>query len=426
MLRIEQSVQELEKISEFSEFFIEYPKNGKRYPIVHYRDPKRRIYRDNGRISVNSLNKLLKNPLPTIRDYSQCNLIAHLGINEGIRDKLCSREKEEKLTVVLLKDFILSYWDYDNSTYLKKERELRGKEKTRDYCVKHVRAFNKHCLPLLRENLRLDEFTLPLMEKIQISMKEQGKANRTINETTEALKIPLKEAFKEGLIKDNIGDKIQYLRKSVTKERGILTEDEAKKLLTYLKESTTPKTWGRWRYLFVAIGYYTGMREGEILALKAEDLDSVNNVIDVRHSYKSEEKRLKCPKNGKTRESFPIPSQLMDEILEHAALNEGGFIFPSQKSKDLPINGKSIVKTFRTMLKAIGISDKEREERGLVFHSLRHGVATMLMDKGVDKEMVMKGLGHLTPSMTEHYSDHKTEEGRKRFIEATSGVIEYI
>ena len=434
MLRIEQNNRQLQTPTKFTEFFIDYPKNGiqgkkKRNPIVHYRDPKRRIFLDTGRISVVSLNKLLSTPLNTISTTSDCEMVALLGIQQGLRDKLFSREREKgkKLETVLLKDFILKYWDFDNSPYLKRDTELRGKSKGETYCKKAQRTFINNCLPIIGEDLRIDEFTPQLMEKIQLSMKENGKSNKTINEATSSIKIALGEAFRSGIISENIGDRIRLVKNSIKKERGILTEEEARKLLTYLKESTTPGTPGRKLYLITAIAYYGGLRAGEILSLKADSLRVEKNIIHVATSYNEREKRIKSTKNGEERESFPLPSQLMEELVEYSKLNEGGFLFPSPWDSERPWRETELSKAFSpTVETALGISKKEREERGIVFHSLRHGTATMMIAKGVDISLVKEGMGHKTRAMTEHYSKHETEEGTNRFIKATEGKIEYI
>lgn len=420
-----QNIKQLKNPKKFNDFKIDYPEG--RSPRVRFRDPKSGKFINNVKISVFELNKLLSSPLNRIETESDCELIASLSVREGLRDKLISKERKkgEKIQIIRLKDFILQYWDYENSKYLKTERELGGREKSPDYCKKHIGSYLTHCDPILGD-MRIDEFTPRLMEEIQLSMKEGGKANKTILQATETIRLPLREAYNDGIIKDNIADRISFKCSSNAKKRDILTDDEAERLIKYLRESTKPLTWERWRYLTVSIGYYTGMREGEILALKAEDLDTVNNVINVNHSYQFDEKRLKCPKNGETRYTIPLPSQLMEEIVEHSKLNEGGFIFFGQHDKTKPINGKAMPKMFYTALNAIGITEEERRKRNIVFHSLRHGTGTKLYDEGLSLETVGKALGHKTLTMTKHYSDHETEEGKKKLIEATKGKIKYI
>ena len=64
---------------------------------------------------------------------------------------------------------------------------------------------------------------------------------------------------------------------------------------------------------------------------------------------------------------------------------------------------------FYKALEQIGVSEAERKDRNIVFHSLRHFCATILKQRA-DKETVMAIMGHKTGDMTDHYSDHKTRE----------------
>ena len=84
-----------------------------------------------------------------------------------------------------------------------------------------------------------------------------------------------------------------------------------------------------------------------------------------------------------------IPSQIM-----HAALARTNPYF-TESSYVLYEN-----------LKKIGISTKERKERNIVFHSLRHFCATILAQE-TDIKIVKSVLGHRTEIMSEHYSNHE-------------------
>lgn len=430
-LKLNQTVQKLKNPKIIADFSIDYPSG--RAPRVRFRDPETGRLNNNLKISIFELNRLLSQPLPEISTKNHCEWVVNFAIREGLREKLFSKEKGKKLESILLKNFINTYWDYDNSPYLKKERELRGKEKGRTYCQKAQRTFINNCLPILDEDLRIDEFTPQMMEKIQLSMKENGKSNKTINEATSSIKIPLQEAFRNGIIPENVGEKIRLVKSSTKQKRGILTEEETVKLLTYLKESTTPGTPGRKLYLIVSLAYYGGMRIGEIIALNVDSLpkellsQGERIPLHISSSYNEREKRVKCTKNGEERDSFPIPSEIINELIGYHPTNKSGFLFTSPRDPEKPWRPTEVSKVYSpTVEKVLGITSKEREERGIVFHSLRHETATLMIANGVDINLVQKGMGHKTREMTEHYSDHETEEGKKRFNKETEGVIKYI
>ena len=60
-------------------------------------------------------------------------------------------------------------------------------------------------------------------------------------------------------------------------------------------------------------------------------------------------------------------------------------------------------------MEKIGINKKERKGRNIVFHSLRHFCATILVQRA-DLQLVMSILGHRTEKMSEHYSAHECQE----------------
>lgn len=65
--------------------------------------------------------------------------------------------------------------------------------------------------------------------------------------------------------------------------------------------------------------------------------------------------------------------------------------------------------SFYEAMAEIGISEEQRKERNIVFHSLRHFCATILSQR-TDMKTVQAILGHKTEKMSMHYSDHETQE----------------
>lgn len=396
-------------------------------PYIYFKDPITKVKLCNARFSVNKLNQLIKHSVDEITEDS----ISYIGfsiIQEGLLPKLLESKTKKNLRKKkeepLFSEYILNFWDYENSWYFKRERELKGRNLTESYSKNQGKSFENHCLSLIPKGLKLKDFTVELMETIQFDMREKGLAGRTINEATNSIKKALGEAYKHGDIDIDIASKLTGV-KNDTKQRGILTEEEGKKLLKYLKTSTTPNTFERWKYLICAIGYYTGMRVGEIEALKDEDLDIEKNLIHVRHNW-SNVSGLKTTKNGKTRKTFPISPILMKEIREYSKLNKDKtFIFSAKKSNEKPISRNEIDKVFNNALNSIGISEEKRKERVIVFHSLRHGFVSNALASGVSFDNVEKGVGHLTKSMTEHYT-HETEKSQENYIKATEQSIKYI
>lgn len=125
----------------------------------------------------------------------------------------------------------------------------------------------------------------------------------------------------------------------------------------------------------------TGMRQGEILSLKWEDIDLDRGVIFVRNT-----------KAGKMRE-LPIHAELL-EMLSKMERQEG-YIFSDEAGKPLSRFGEARGAFERAV--------KDARIFNFTFHDLRHTFASELIMKGVDIKTVQEYLGHSTVAVTERY-----------------------
>ncbi|MDA2920805.1 site-specific integrase [Desulfobacterota bacterium AH_259_B03_O07] len=131
----------------------------------------------------------------------------------------------------------------------------------------------------------------------------------------------------------------------------------------------------------------TGMRKGEILNLKWEDVNLIDGYIAIRDS-----------KNNDSR-MIPINKVLMQTLKSVKGNDSGEYIFSHN-------NGDDSVKTFKTAFNsAIRRSGVEKFR----FHDLRHTFASNLVMKGVDIVTVQELMRHKSINMTKRYS-HPTPE----------------
>jgi integrase len=162
----------------------------------------------------------------------------------------------------------------------------------------------------------------------------------------------------------------------------------------------------------------TGMRHGEILALRLQDLGP--DCLYVRGAWGSVD-GLKLPKNNKPRTvELPLPD-LLQRLIQQAKQTPWGvspdsFIFWSTVKKDIPMKGERFCKELRAALVKSGFSESEAGK--YVFHGWRHFYTTYLMGK-LEKKLLKSQTGHLTDSMLAHYGEHQTENDRK-IIQATA------
>jgi len=156
----------------------------------------------------------------------------------------------------------------------------------------------------------------------------------------------------------------------------------------------------------------TGMRNGEILALRFQDLGP--DCLYVRSSWNRED-GTKLPKNNEIRTvEIPFPD-LMNRLIELAKHNPWGvssdsYIFWTEYRQDRPMQGYIFNRGLRRALMEIGFSKEEAAK--YLFHGWRHFYTSYMIRK-LDKKLLKSQTGHRTDEMLAHYSDHETEGDRE-------------
>jgi integrase len=189
------------------------------------------------------------------------------------------------------------------------------------------------------------------------------------------------------------------------KERVILTPSSASALFRAKWKNNRVK-------LANMLSAVTGMRAGEILALRFQDLGE--DCLYVRHSWNRDD-GLKPPKNNETR-IVELPfSDLVYELFEQAKQNPWGvspesFVFWSEFRKDRPLEPDLLAKELKEVLRQIGFADEDAKQ--YVFHSWRHFYTSYMISR-LDKKLLKSQTGHRTDEMLAHYADHRTEGDRE-------------
>lgn len=376
--------------------------------------------------SVDSLYFSLYGEEKHIGNRNEAVLVAQAALDKGIIQAYRNKS--------LLVPFILKYWNYDESPY-RIEAEYSGKKlgKTHFDCM--LRSFNSYCLDIIPPSLPYEGMTLSLLEDIKAHLREKNLAPTTYNKALGSIRQPLEYLYQKGKITTNFADRIKNIPQKNKKDKGIfVSKAEAEKFLRYLKGTYSPDSYDRWRYLIPALSYYSGMREGEIRALKKVDITLEEGkemgIILVAHAYNEDERegdRYKCTK-GKEKRYTVVPSPLLKEVLNFLNLSPypDGYIFFSNVKPLVPINKTTISGAFNEDLcNALEMTEEERKERNITFHSLRHEFNTNLVNSGMSGEIIRSMTGHKSEGMTEHYT-HQTEDGLNELAKAVSKSIPYI
>lgn len=150
----------------------------------------------------------------------------------------------------------------------------------------------------------------------------------------------------------------------------------------------------------------TGIRGGEICALRVDDLDLENAVIHVRQSVWRG--KLQTVKSRKGNRRFPISPELAEHLQTYLRTwrpNAPGLLFAT--ANGTPWDHSLVRKRkFHPLLKKLGI-----EQCG--FHAFRHGNATLLDQIGAPMAVRLNRLGHAEPQTTMNYTHAVTADERR-------------
>jgi len=146
---------------------------------------------------------------------------------------------------------------------------------------------------------------------------------------------------------------------------------------------------------------YTGMRAGELMGLKWDDVDFEQRLITVQRSYD------RPTKTGNIRH-VPILDPLLPVLRAWRLRNPNRWVFPNTIGNMNTPSAKVTQEIFHKVLQGAGLEklDKEGHVIGpkLTFHDLRHTFASHWMMRGGDLFRLQRILGHATPQMTDRYS----------------------
>jgi integrase len=273
------------------------------------------------------------------------------------------------------------------------------------------------------ENGRRDK---ALNEKTgELEIKAGGLSAKTIRNLHNMLHKAFGQAYKNGLVLTNVIDLVAPPR-AVKAEMRVLTLLEQRTLLEQTKEHRLG--------IVVILGLGTGMRIGEMLALKWKDIDFNKNLLQVRHtinrlkSYEGDAKTeivLGEPKTEKSRRTIPLDDILIERLKEHkknqlserlkagkAYVNQD-FLFTNELGA--PVEPRTYQDIFQKLVKQAGISNVN-------IHALRHTFATRALEAGIPAKIVSEILGHSTVAITLDLYSHVSVDTKREAIEKMANL----
>jgi integrase len=278
-----------------------------------------------------------------------------------------------------------------------KERPAVGRGHI-DRCFAHLRD---HILPSFGAK-RLDEITPFQLEDWIFTIAARGFAQKTVNNIASAFRTITAEAYRLALIPDDPWKRVPLFAGDA-KLRGVLTMKEA---LTLMNPATAEKLWNnsQLNYLISLTAMLTACRQGELLALRRENLHIDHLDVEASWSIRYHERG---PTKTKTKAPVPIPKYLYDALQNFAQWN--GYVFSFTLGRT-PATGARVTDALYRAYENIGIDEEERLRRGLVFHSWQRFANTYLRSRGLPDAKVRQLTRHESESMTDHYTNWNAED----------------
>jgi integrase len=219
----------------------------------------------------------------------------------------------------------------------------------------------------------LDKLSSLDIEKFKAARLQDGVTPSTINTYLKVLKCMFNVAITWGYAQANPVRKVRMYSEAEARRARVLTLEEEDHLL-----KAAPKVLRS----IILVALNTGMRRGEILRLKWEDVDRKKRLFTVKKT-----------KSGKPR-NIPINSRLLDELIKLRSDNRNSpYLFPSSKTGE----------PFKTIRKSFEKACSEARVHNFRFHDLRRTFGSRLALAGVDLNRIKELLGHASIKTTEIY-----------------------
>ncbi len=290
-----------------------------------------------------------------------------------------------------------------------------------------------HVMPTLGNTL-LAKLNKPLFAKWKNEMEEKTISKK--DGTSSKLSLTTKQnVYGELRALLNYGVKLDYLPRNylvdignfkstieTKKEMDFYTADEYRLYAKSAREyaETRPNLIGWDYYVFFSIAFYTGLRKGEIHALKWSDIDGkyLNVTRSISQKLRGEDRET-APKNKSSIRTLQLPVPLIKILDEHKnrwskceGFNDNFRICGGT----CPLRDSSLAKINEQFAKAAGL-------KTIRIHDFRHSHASLLANEGINIQEVARRLGHSDVNMTWNTYSHLYPREEERAVDILNKIV---
>jgi len=334
-----------------------------------------------------------------------------------VKDKLrAAIEDSKKLDPVKAGSYTLEQWlKLWYSIYV----EPQVRYSTREF---YHNAIDHHIIPKLG-SVKLEKLTMlqiqqfynellksgRVQKKNQPELKEHGLSPRMVQCVHVVLNKALEYAVEEKLILANPAKKCK-IPKNTRKEMKILPEALIGPYLSAAKEH------GILAPMYLELT--TGLRRGELLALRWEDLDVQNRTLSINKSVARQNGKLviSTPKTPNSIRTVLLPEDTVKLLVEeHERHPANPYLFPSPRTGET-WDPDGFRRLHDRIIKEIGAEHVR-------FHDMRHTFATLSLKSGVDVRTLSETLGHFSAGFTLSTYVHSTPGMKQSEADAIGSTI---
>ncbi len=236
-------------------------------------------------------------------------------------------------------------------------------------------------------------------------IQQKGLSPKTVSDILSVIRSILKYASSSGREVLNDGRSVRI--KQCTKEIKVLSRSEQERLLAYLRQNPNSINTG------IMLCLFTGMRIGEICALRWEDLSLSEQTVYVHQTMQRIQDKSSAasktrvvitpPKSSCSIRMIPLPELLAAYISRYCKPGTGFFLTNSAQKY---IEPRTMQNHFKQVIKECGLENVN-------YHILRHTFATRCVELGFDVKTLSEILGHANVNITMNRYVHPTLELKK-------------
>lgn len=333
--------------------------------------------------------------------------IAYYWNGQQIREGVSSSRREAERALSLRRAEILQ----GRFHYVPKRERVTFEEAVREYLVDKADKRSLRCDESNFRQLRptfglkqLDQITLKDVETYKAARK-RAVSGAKVNRELALLKHLFNLEIAKGRVSQNPVKGIKFFPESLRRQDKVFSPSQ----ITLLFEAAAPHL-----RPILAAAFFIGVRKGDALSLRPEDLDFERHVV--RLTVQKTDEPLEIPMH-------PMLEGILRGVLASQSEPEPYVFMSTRRARKTGerTHFVDIKNAFRGALARAGLSGQ-----GFTFHSIRHTFASTLYRSGVPLLTVSKLLGHRSVKTTERYLGVRLEEKRQAVAilsEAWGGAI---